>query len=92
VIAIIKGLKGHLPVMPIDQNGENMQKIANAKTKLEFVECYKDLVRIMLGNPIAEGQIHNDMMNPMQIQHHLQTISVQIDSIVLRLFVLLVVL
>jgi len=69
-----------------------MQRVAIAKIKLESVECYKDQMRIILGNPNVEGQIHNDMMTQIQIHHHLKTTFVQLDSIVLKLFVHLVVL
>ena len=62
------------------------------KTKLEFVKCYKDLVKISLGNPHTENQIHSNMMIQMQTLLHLQTTFVQQDSIVLKLFVHLVVL
>ena len=92
VIVIIKELKGHLHVKNTNHNGENMQKIAITKTKLEFVECCKDLVKICLGIPDAEDQIHSDMMIQMQTLLHLQTTFVQQDSIVLKLFVPLVVL
>jgi hypothetical protein len=92
VIVIIKELKGHLHVKNINHNGENMQKIAIAKTKLEFVGCCKDPVKICHGNPHTEHQMHSDMMIQMQTPLHLQTTFVQQDSIVLKLFVPLVVL
>jgi hypothetical protein len=92
VIVLIKELKGHLHVKNTSHNGENMQKIAIAKTKLEFVECCKDLVKICHGSQDVEDQIHSNMMIQMQTLLHLQTTFVQQDSIVLKLFVPLVVL
>ena len=87
VIVIIKELKGHLHVKNTNHNGENMQKIAIGKTKLVFIKCCKDLEKISLGNPDAEGQIHSDMMIQMQTLLNLKTTFVQQDSIVLKLFV-----
>ena len=92
VIATIKELKGHSHVKNTNHNGENIQKIAIAKTKLEFVECCKDLVKISLGNPHTEHQMSSNMMIQMQTLLYLQTTFVQQDSIVLKLFVPLVVL
>jgi hypothetical protein len=91
-IVIANVWKEHLHVKHIDQSGVNMQRIAIDITKLESIECYNDLMRITPGNLIAEGQIHNNMMIQIQIHHHLQIIFVQVDSIVLKLFVHLVVL
>ena len=54
MIVIIKEMKGHLHVENTNHNGKNMQKIAIAKTKLEFVECCKGLVKISLGTPNIE--------------------------------------
>ena len=48
--------------------------------------------RIILGSLIAEGQIPNNMMIHMQTKDQLKITSVQLDSIVLKLFVRLVVL
>ena len=92
MIVIIKELKGHLHVKNISHNGKNMQKIAIANTKLEFVECCKDLVRICLGSPHIEHKIHSDMMTQTRILLHLQITFAPQDSIVLKLFVPLVVL
>ena len=89
-IVMIKGFKGHLPVKNINHSGENILKTATTKINLEFVECYKGLVRIILGNLTIEGQIHNSMMIQMLIQLPHQTTLVHLGFIVLKLSVLLV--
>jgi hypothetical protein len=74
-----------LPVRNINHSGGNILKTATAKINLEFVECYKGLERIILGNLTVEGQIHNSMMIQMLIHLPLQTTLVQLDFIVLKL-------
>ena len=71
---------------------ECIQRMVSAIIKLEFIEYYNDLVRIAPGNLIAEGQIHNYMIIQMQTHHHPNISFVQMDFIVLTLFVHLVVL
>jgi len=77
---------------PLNGSAPNLVKVAYDKTKLGFVKCCKDLVKISLGNPEAEGQTHSNMMIQMQTLLNLKTTFVQQGSIVLKLFVPLVVL
>ncbi|EDR13461.1 uncharacterized protein LACBIDRAFT_322419 [Laccaria bicolor S238N-H82] len=51
-----------------NQSGVNMQSTANITIKLGSAGCYNALVRVILGNQIAEDQIPNNMM--LQMQNH----------------------
>jgi len=59
MIVITEDWKGHLHVNSTNQSGVNMQRTANAMTRLEFTKCYNALEKIILGSPIAEDQIPN---------------------------------
>ena len=78
--------KGHLHAKNTKQSGVNMQRTANTIIKLESTGCYNTLGRIVLGSQITEDQILNNMM--IQMQNH----EKQVDSIVLKLLLHLVVL
>jgi len=89
--ATIKELKEHLHAKLTSHNGGNTLRKVTGKIRLEFAECCKGQEKIILGNQIAEDQIRKDMMIQIWNQNHLQTTLAQLDSTVLKLYVLLVV-
>jgi len=63
-------LKEQMHVKHTNHNGRISRNSIAARLHLEFVGCYKDLLRIMHGNLIEEGQILKGMM--IQVQTHPQ--------------------
>ena len=75
---------GPLLVRPTKLTGKLSRSFVTIMFALEFVECYSVQQKVMHGNQILEGPVHNNMMILAVILPHHAIISALVGTIVLK--------